>query len=176
MTNTPKTLLQQHQEEQDKEFEEYLKDEDNFQNCTNRECEGCYGQIDFDKLKSYIHSREEALLKRMGGEYSEVHQLVKDLLSEDTDCPTEYGGSEVKITILQRGWVFVGRFSKEGSACKLTDAHNIRTWGTTKGLGEIAENGPTDTTKLDKVNDVSFHELGIVAMIDCDAKAWKKHI
>ena len=102
--------------------------------------------------------------------------IVKALLDEGKESETEYGGSEIKITILQRGWVFVGRFSKEGSACKLTDAYNIRTWGTTKGLGEIAESGPTDSTKLDKINDVSFHELGIVAMIDCDAKSWKKHI
>lgn len=103
-------------------------------------------------------------------------QVIKALLGECEDSITEYGGSEIKIAILQRGWVFVGRFSKEGSACKLTDAHNIRTWGTTKGLGELAESGPTDSTKLDKVNDVSFHELGIVAMIDCNKTAWKKHI
>lgn len=83
-----------------------------------------------------------------------------------------YGGSEIKITILQRGWVFVGRFSKKGTSCKLTDAYNIRTWGTTKGLGELAQEGKKDATKLDKVNDVLFHELGIVALIDCDDSKW----
>ena len=104
-------------------------------------------------------------------------EIVKALLSDkEVESDTEYGGSDVKICILQRGWVFVGRFRKNGSACKLENASNIRTWGTTKGLGEIAENGPTDTTKLDKVNDVSFHELSIVAMIDCDEKAWKKYV
>lgn len=102
--------------------------------------------------------------------------LIKALLSEEEVSDTNYGGSEVKIVILQRGWVFVGKFSKNGSACKLTSAKNIRTWGTTKGLGEIAENGPTDSTKLDNVNDVSFHELSVVAMIDCDKKAWSKSL
>ena len=105
--------------------------------------------------------------------------IVKALL-EDEHCEsgaeTEYGGSDIKIVILQRGWVFVGRFSKNGSVCKLTDASNIRTWGTTKGLGEIAEGGPTSNTKLDKINDVSFHELSVVAMIDCNPKEWKKSL
>ena len=103
-------------------------------------------------------------------------KLIKFLLSESQVSDTEYGGSKIKIAILQRGWVFVGKFEKNGSACKLTDAHNIRTWGTTRGLGEIAENGPTDSTKLDKINDVSFHELGIVALIDCQDKKWKERL
>ena len=106
-------------------------------------------------------------------------KLIKALLSDSEVSDTsdfEVGGSEIKIAILQRGWVFVGKFSKQGSACKLTDAHNIRTWGTTKGLGELASDGPTSTTKLDKVNDVVFHELTTVALIDCDKKSWSKHI
>jgi|ERR1035437_1773129 hypothetical protein len=103
--------------------------------------------------------------------------LVKALLCEKGDvCEDGYTaeGSKIKIVILQRGWVFVGKFSQEGSRCKLTDAYNIRTWGTTKGLGELAENGKTSSTNLDKVNDVSFHELTVVATIDCDDKVWSK--
>ena len=103
-------------------------------------------------------------------------EIVKALLADSNNSTTEYGGSEIKIAILQRGWVFVGKFSKDGSVCKLTDAYNIRTWGTTKGLGELAKEGPKDSTKLDKVNDVSFHELSVVAFIDCDSKVWKKHL
>ncbi len=101
-------------------------------------------------------------------------KLILALLKDDETCNTKEEGSEVKIVVLQRGWVFVGRFSQEGTRCKLTDAFNIRTWGTTKGLGELASDGPTSTTKLDKVNDVSFHELTSVVMIDCDTKVWNK--
>lgn len=101
--------------------------------------------------------------------------LIKALISEDSEVSDfKVGGSKVKIVILQRGWVFVGKFSQEGSTCKLTSAYNIRTWGTTKGLGELADSGPTASTKLDKVNDVSFHELTTVAMLDCDDKVWAK--
>jgi hypothetical protein len=105
--------------------------------------------------------------------------IVKALLSEDSKEETsdfKIDGSKIKIVILQRGWVFIGRFSQVGSICKLTDACNIRTWGTTKGLGELAESGPTSTTKLDKVNDVSFHELTSIAVLDVDDKIWDKEL
>lgn len=106
-------------------------------------------------------------------------EIVKALLSDDNSVKGEETfnyGSDIKIVILQRGWVFVGKFSQVGSRCTLTNAKNIRTWGTTKGLGEIAEGGPTSSTKLDDVNDVSFHELTIIACIDCNDKVWNKVI
>ena len=81
--------------------------------------------------------------------------------------------SPVKIAILQRGWVFVGRFAKTGSDCVLTNASCIRIWGTTKGLGEITL-GPTSKTVCDAVGTVRFHELSIVALLDCDEKGWEK--
>jgi len=80
---------------------------------------------------------------------------------------------DVKIVILQRGWVMVGRFEKNGSDCKLHNASVIRSWGTTKGLGELA-NGPTPSTKLDPCGGVvEFHELTVIATISCNPKYWK---
>lgn len=78
----------------------------------------------------------------------------------------------VKIVILQRGWVVVGRWAQRGSACKLDDAAIIRRWGTTKGLGEIAKNGPTSDTVLDTTPRITYHELTAVATIDCEESAW----
>lgn len=80
--------------------------------------------------------------------------------------------SPVKITILQRGWVMVGRFEREGSDCTLTDAAVIRAWGTTRGLGEIAQNGPTGKTILDKCGTVHFDYLTVVALMDCEESKW----
>ena len=81
--------------------------------------------------------------------------------------------NSVRICVLQRGWVVVGRFSQVGSECRLTDANIIRNWGTTKGLGEIAENGPTEKTILDKTPDVIFHELVGVFQIICKEDKWE---
>ena len=79
----------------------------------------------------------------------------------------------VRICVLQRGWIVVGKFSQKGSECKVTNASIIRTWGTTKGLGEIAENGPTEKTILDKTPDVIFHELVGVFQIICRGEKWE---
>lgn len=80
---------------------------------------------------------------------------------------------KTRIVILQRGWVFVGNYYQDGHNCTLENASVIRSWGTTKGLGEIAENGPTAKTVLDKCNTVRFHELTIIATIDCREENWK---
>ena len=77
----------------------------------------------------------------------------------------------VKIVILQRGWIFVGRFKKTGSDCVLENASCIRQWGTTKGIGELVS-GPTSKTVLDPCTNVRFHEMTIVALLDADEKGW----
>lgn len=101
---------------------------------------------------------------------------VVNLLETEEDgnetgaCPK----GEWRIVILQRGWVFVGRYFKEGSMCRLESAYNIRQWGTTKGLGELAFDGPTEDTKLDASTTVIFHELTEVASMVCVQEKWKK--
>ena len=84
---------------------------------------------------------------------------------------------DIKIVILQRGWIVVGRFERNSSDCKMSNASIIRTWGTTKGLGEIALGGPTGSTKLDRCNGVvQFDYLTVVATIDCRGDKWEKEL
>jgi hypothetical protein len=80
---------------------------------------------------------------------------------------------DIRIVILQRGWNMVGRFEREGADCKLHDASVIRCWGTEKGLGQIAKNGPTSKTILDKTHGVvEFDYLTVVSTIACEGKEW----
>lgn len=91
--------------------------------------------------------------------------------------PVTKSEGDVKIVILQRGWIMVGRFERKGSDCKLKDASVIRSWGTTKGLGEITENGPTSSTKLDSCNGtVEFDYLTVVATMNCNEDKWDKFL
>ncbi len=88
-----------------------------------------------------------------------------------------YVASPVKIVILQRGWVMAGYYKREGDNCSLTNAVVLRKWGTTKGLGEIAKNGPNSETTLDPTNGlVEFHRLTEVATISCNEGKWKSHL
>lgn len=93
---------------------------------------------------------------------------------ESTDAGVPSSGSGIKIAVLQRGWVYVGKFSRTGDDCLLTDAACIRVWGTTKGLGEIAVGGPTPKTVLDPCPDVRFHILTAVLLLDVDEDKWAR--
>ena len=82
-------------------------------------------------------------------------------------------GNEVRICILQRGWVMVGYYQRDGDNCSLSKASVIRNWGTTRGLGEISMDGPKADTKLDPTNGfVEFHRLTEVATIVCSGEKW----
>ena len=84
---------------------------------------------------------------------------------------------DVKIMVLQRGWVMVGRLERSGSECKLHQASVIRQWGTSKGLGEIAMEGPKSSTKLDKCGGiVEFDYLTVVCSIACEESKWLNHL
>lgn len=102
---------------------------------------------------------------------------MKTVIIDDTEYAPLTTTGDVKIVILQRGWCMVGRFERSGSDCKLHSASVIRKWGTTKGLGEIAKDGPTSDTMLDNCNGlVEFDYLTVVAMISCNESKWKKYV
>lgn len=81
--------------------------------------------------------------------------------------------SKKQIVILQRGWVAIGDYSVDKNGeCQLTDAAIIRAWGTTKGLGEIAEDGPTSSTKIDRCPHMRFHPMTVIARMDVTEEKW----
>lgn len=86
---------------------------------------------------------------------------VKKELSKKKTVPTKR-----QIVVLNRGWVVVGDYSEKGDECTLSNASIIRVWGTTKGLGELAESGATSSTKLDACPNVHFHKMTMVARMD----------
>ena len=83
----------------------------------------------------------------------------------------QYDG-DIKIVVLQRGWVYIGKFERNGNDCKLHSAYNIRKWGTTKGLPELV-NGANSSTKLDKCEGVvEFDWLTVIHTIAVDKTKW----
>lgn len=74
--------------------------------------------------------------------------------------------NQKQIIIAQRGWVFVGIVSDIDGIALIEKAKNIRRWGTSHGLGQLAKEGPTSNTVLDDYGTVRLHPLSIVARID----------
>lgn len=94
-----------------------------------------------------------------GVEYTEASAITKD-------------PSPVQIVVAQRGWVIVGRTEKIGDELVITDASVIRTWGTTKGLGQLALEGPQASTTLDPAGTCRVRIGAEVLVLDCDESKW----
>ena len=105
---------------------------------------------------------------------TEVNELSLNgivYVPKDSVKKTEFDG-DIKIVVLQRGWVYVGKFERNDSICKLYNAYNIRSWGTTKGLPELVH-GPTSSTKLDKCDGVvEFDWLTVICTINVNKDKW----
>jgi hypothetical protein len=73
---------------------------------------------------------------------------------------------EVRIIVADKGWVFVGNCQDhEDGSVTITNAKNIRNWGTTKGLGQLST-GPTPSTKYDEYGTVRctpIVQIGVVS-------------
>lgn len=79
-------------------------------------------------------------------------------MSEETLASIRGAMGDYRIVVLPGRWNLAGYYnlSDDGKTVTMRDAVVIRYWGTTRGLGEIAENGPTSKTKLDKLGTVEF--------------------
>lgn len=86
----------------------------------------------------------------------------------------KWKGGGRRIVILQRGWVIMGHFAQRGSECRIRNGSVVRRWGTTRGLGELASDGPKPSTQLDPIPTTYFHELTTIAMLRCKDSAWSR--
>ncbi len=82
------------------------------------------------------------------------------------------------IVVLDRGWVYVGDVEERGGEFMITNASNIRCWGTgegkERGLGRLAKSGPAEDTKLDAVSTyVLAPKHAVISLIGCNESAWQ---
>ena len=75
------------------------------------------------------------------------------------------------IVVADRGWVWVGQVTRTESEVTITDASCIRYWGTKRGIGQLALEGPQRETKLDPAGTVIVPLRAVMALLPC-ATAW----
>lgn len=103
----------------------------------------------------------------------QARELSQMFGGSDTKMPsTATKDHGVQIVALQRGWIVVGHVFQNGSDFRIENAAIVRRWGTTNGLGELAEQGPLAETVLDDCPAVMAHELTIVLRMSCDRDKW----
>lgn len=85
------------------------------------------------------------------------------------------------IFVQDRGWNLVGvpQPSKEKGPLWVTlmSCATIREWGTNMGLGQLAQEGPREGTKLDREPDgVEINLDYCLRIIPCDIFSWEEWI
>lgn len=76
------------------------------------------------------------------------------------------------IVVLDHGFVYVGQLTTDDKFLTIVDAQNIRRWGTTKGLGQLALDGPQPNTVLDNCGTVRALIGELKHWIFCEVSAW----
>ena len=77
----------------------------------------------------------------------------------------------IKIVVLDRGYVYVGRVKELEDRIEISQAKNIIRWGTSEHLGQL-EDGPLERTKLGKACHVTAYKPSVMHMIDVDQTKW----
>jgi hypothetical protein len=101
-----------------------------------------------------------------------------DLLSTSTATVTDTQASEnhgLNIIVLTNGFVYVGDVTVTEKWITVTNATNIRRWGTTKGLGELCA-GPTSSTHLDKTGTLKINPMAFLFLLTVEEAGWRKYL
>lgn len=78
------------------------------------------------------------------------------------------------IVVADRGFVYVGDIDAGKQFCVIENARNIRKWGTSRGLGQLALEGPQPETVLDDAGTVRIPARAVISIIDSEASKWPR--
>lgn len=77
-----------------------------------------------------------------------------------------------QIIVIERGWVVVGNCVAKRGFLDITEGSVIRHWGTERGLGQLAIEGPTKTTVLEPTGHIIVPMTSVIMRIDVTAKGF----
>ena len=80
---------------------------------------------------------------------------------------------DIVIAVLDRGWVMIGRYWGSPQEEGLIQSSCVRSWGTNRGLGQLAHEGVTSSTILDPEGACQWPVVCRVKLIKCDQKVWE---
>ena len=81
---------------------------------------------------------------------------------------------DIQIAVLERGFVYVGRFENDGSTVTIRSARAIIRWGTSAHLGEL-QNGPLENTRLGQACTVRCIPSQVIHCVEVNQDAWTKY-
>lgn len=83
---------------------------------------------------------------------------------------------DINIVVVTNGFVHVGKILQIDGYIQITNAMNIRAWGTSRGLGQLALEGPQPNTILDRCGVIRVPLQSVVFLIECKEDKWQQHL
>lgn len=108
------------------------------------------------------------------GKIRQLAALFKTDTWEDLLIPAIPADLGWRIVVLDRGFVVVGEVTDYGHEIEVKRANIIRRWGTSKGLGELAEGGPRRETILDPVGEMTAPKHAVIFTIKSEEEVWHR--
>ncbi len=100
--------------------------------------------------------------------FGELKEISRMFFEKSTQ-PKDPGGA-MRIVVLDRGWVVVGELTLKDNEYILLNSRVIRKWGTTDGLMQLANHGPTDKTVLEEIGTIRFNAQSVVLQFEVEDK------
>lgn len=75
--------------------------------------------------------------------------------------------TKTNIIVVDNGFVFIGELQFHEGFTTVLNCKNIRSYGTTDGLGQIALKGIQEETKLDDFGVITVPNSKVIFTIDC---------
>ena len=82
----------------------------------------------------------------------------------------------VKIVVVDNGFVYVGNVHREAGFFIITNCFNVRRFGTTGGIGQLAMEGPTSETALDRTAPVLIPDNKLCHLMAVSETRWASTI
>ena len=71
------------------------------------------------------------------------------------------------VVVVDNGFVFWGDLRVVDDMCEISNGYNLRRFGTTRGLGQLALEGPTKETQADKITVVRVCKTRVTFVMEC---------
>lgn len=72
------------------------------------------------------------------------------------------------VVVVDNGFVFWGDLRVVEDMCEISNGYNLRRFGTTRGLGQLAIEGPTIETQADKITVIHVLKTRVVFVMECN--------
>lgn len=105
------------------------------------------------------------------GNQTSHHAVLAELIPSDHPRHSEGVDLGWRIVVIDRGWVVVGKVTDFGSNMIVHHCRCLRTWGTSRGLGELIS-GPTSETKHDEMGIVDVPMRAVIFTMPVAEDAW----